>query len=239
NDWQFVCDGDGYHFAFDPYDADVVYAESQGGVIIRNNLRTQERKLIKPEAKESQTRHRFNWNSPFFVSRHSTPETGTVLYMGGNFVFKITHAGDYFETISPDLSHNDPTRVQTTGSEAETHGTVVTVCESPTTAGVLWAGTDDGRVHVTSDDGKSWTDVTPKDVDGRYIPRIEASRFELGTAYMTVDRHRSGEYGPHVMMTADRGKSWKDITGDLPGDVGWAHVVREDLENPNVLWLGV
>ena len=238
DNWRMVCWGDGYHFGFDPNDADIVYAEWQGGNIIRNNTRTHERKIIKPEAKESQIRHRFNWNSPFFVSRHGKKEDGTTLYMGGNFVFKLTHGGDFFEKISPDLSHNDVTKVQTIGSDAETFGTVVTLAESPTTAGLLWAGTDDGRVHVTTDDGKNWKEVTAKEIGGRYVSRVEPSRFDVNVAYITIDGHRSGEYEPHVMMSADQGASWKDITADVPKEAGWAHVVREDVANPNVLYLG-
>ncbi len=237
SDWRLIFGGDGYHAAFDPTDPNVVYAEWQGGQLGRIHLDTGIRKYIKPSPKEGQPRFRFNWNSPFFISPHSP----TTLYFGGNYVFKLTQRGDRWEKISPDLSTRDVEKIETVGSEAETHGTVVSLAESPLMAGLLWAGTDDGLVHVTRDDGKSWTNVTPPQTNGYYISRIEASHHDLETAYVAIDGHRSDHFEPVLVVTTDGGKAWSQITsegdGALPsGDI--VKVVREDRENSRVLYVG-
>ncbi len=232
-DWDFVYNGDGFHVAFDPADPNVMYAESQGGYLSRIHLDTSKRKLLKPSPKEGQPRFRFNWNTPFFISPHDP----SVLYLGGNHVFRLTHRGDMWERISDDLSARAIDRIMTVGSEAETHGTVVSLAESPLAPGLLWAGTDDGLIHVTADGGQSWANVTPPDVRGRYIARLEPSHHERETAYAAVDGHRSDDMAPCVLMTTDLGRSWTSITGDLP-DRWTAKVVREDRTNAGVLYVG-
>ena len=240
-DWSFVFDGDGYHCAFDPSDPDVVYAESQGGVVARVNLRTAVGRNIRPAPKEGQSRFRFNWNSPFFVSPFSTPGKPTTLYLGGSCVFRLEEGGERWQRISEDLSTRDVEKIQTVGSEAETHGTVVSLAESPLAEGMLWAGTDDGRVHVTTNAGgadrKGWTDVTPAEVGGRYISRIEPSHHRRDTAYVAVDGHRSDDREPHLLATDDAGRTWRSIAGDLPAGAP-VLVVREDRANPSVLYAG-
>jgi photosystem II stability/assembly factor-like uncharacterized protein len=232
-DWWFVNDGDGFHVAFDPSDRNIIYAESQGGYLVRIHLDTGKRKNIKPSPKEGEPRFRFNWNSPFLISPHS-PST---LYLGANYVFKLTDRGERWERISEDLSTRALEKIETVGSEAETHGTVVSLVESPLSTGLLWAGTDDGLVHVTADDGKTWTNVTPPEVNGKYISKIEPSHHQRDTAYVAVDGHRMDDMNPHVHVTTDRGKTWSSIAGDLPTDAH-VNVVREDLVNPNVLYVG-
>lgn len=237
-DWRYIYDGDGYHMAFDPLDHNIVYAEAQGGELARIHLDTARRKLIRPSPKEGQPRHRFNWNSPFFISPHNP----TTLYFGGNYVFKLTDRGDRWERISPDLSTRNIEKIETVGSEAETHGTVVSLAESSVVAGLIWAGTDDGLVHVTHDDGKTWGNVTPPQVGGRYISRIEASHHERDTAFVAIDGHRNNDFEPFLVMTADTGRTWTSITGAstddrLPSN-DIVKVVREDLHNRNVLFVG-
>ncbi len=244
-DWRLIGWGDGFHMAFDPLDNSIVYAESQGGYLARIHLDTGRRRSIKPAPKEGQPRFRFNWNSPFFISSHDA----TTLYFAGNYVFKLTQRGDRWQRISEDLSARDVNKIETVGSEAETHGTVVALAESPVLAGTLWAGTDDGRVHVTVDDGQTWTEVTPPQCEGRYVARIEASHHEHQTAYVAIDGHRSNRFEPVLVMTRDRGASWSLIIGprrptdDAPpaglpdGDV--VKVVREDIRNPDVLYAGM
>jgi len=232
-DWHFVADGDGFHVAFDPTDRNIIYAEAQGGYLVRIHLDTGKRKNLKPSPKEGQPRFRFNWNSPFFISKFAP----SVLYMGGNYVFRMTDRGEKWERISEDLSTRAVPAILSVGSEAETHGTVVSLAESPLAAGMIWAGTDDGRVHVTVDEGKNWADVTPADVSGRYISKIEPSHHNRETAYLAVDGHRMNDMGPHLAVTADAGKTWRSITGDLPAD-GHVKVIREDFQNPKVLYVG-
>jgi photosystem II stability/assembly factor-like uncharacterized protein len=236
-DWDFVNDGDGYHCAFDPTDRNVIYAESQGGGIVRTNMATAARKIIRPAPKEGQARVRFNWNTPFILSPHTKKGDPTTLYMGGSCVFKITDGGEHWECISPDLSTNDVNKVTTVGSEAETHGTVVSLAESPLVHGMIWAGTDDGLLQMTTDGGKTWANVTPLEVGGRYISRIEASHADKNAAYVAVDGHRMDDMSARLLFTADAGKTWKSVVGDLPADAP-VLVIREDRKNPKVLYVG-
>lgn len=232
-EWRVVGWGDGFHVAFDPLDKNIVYSESQGGEIMRAHLDTGRQVSIKPRPKEGQPRIRFNWNTPFFISPHD-PKT---LYIGGNCVFKLTDRGDNWERISGDLTKNDAQQVQTVGSEAETYGTVVSLAESTLERGLLWAGSDDGLIHLTRNDGVQWADVTPATANGWYIARIEPSHHKRETAYVAVDGHRTAMYDPLILATDDLGRSWRNVTGDLPK--GWSvRVIREDLWNPNVLYCG-
>ena len=232
-DWKAIPGGDGFHVAFDPTDSNVIYAESQGGSIGRYHVDLGVTKNIQPEVKEGQPRIRFNWNSPFLVSAHD-PKS---LYIGGNYVFKLTERGDNFQQISPDLTTHDPAKMETTGSNAETHCTVVALAESERQKGVLWSGSDDGLIHVTTDDGKEWKNVTPKSVRGWYIAGIEASHNNNETAYVAVDGHRSDHYDPLILMTTNLGGTWNDITGDLPKGAS-VRVVREDRFVPTTLYCG-
>ncbi len=233
SDWQVVNWGDGFHADFDPDDTGIVYGEWQGGNLVRINLANAERRYIAPEAREGEPRHRFNWNSPFFVSKHD----GKTLYIGGNYVFKLTQRGDKWTKISPDLTTADPRKMETVGSNAETHCTVVSLDESPIKRGLLWAGSDDGLVHVTRNDGGSWQDVTPAAVRGRYVSRVHASAHLEGRCYVSVDGHRSDDMRPCILATDDFGRSWRDVSSGLPARRS-VMVVREDLANPEVLYCG-
>jgi len=233
SDWRSIYFADGFTVQIDPADANLMYATGQGGEIARIRLDSNIIRTIKPEPREGQTGFRFNWNAPFFISPHDP----SVLYLGGNRVFKLTERGDKWFAISPDLSHDDPIKTATVGSDAETYGTVVALAESPVAKGMLWAGTDDGRVHVTRDDGGSWTEVTPKEVGGLYVARVVPSRHAADTAYVAVDGHRSDVFRPMILMTRDGGRTWKSIAGDLPADEP-IDVVIETFLNPDALYAG-
>lgn len=232
-DWKFVLWGDGFHAAFDPTDPNTIYAEWQGGNLTRVDYKNVKQVDIAPRPQEGRRRFRFNWNSPFFVSHHDPKR----LYLGGNYVFRLDDRGAKWEQISGDLTTADVAKIESVGSVAETHCTVVTLAESPLSEGTLWAGSDDGLVHVTTDDGKKWTAVTPKGVNGLYVSRIEAGHMSPKTAYVTVDGHRSNDFKPRLFVTDDLGKTWTEITGNLPPGHP-AKVIREDLRNPNVLYVG-
>ncbi len=234
--WHFIMGGDGFHVDFDPHDPNIMYAESQGGHINRIHLDSHATRSLRPSAKEGEPRYRFNWNSPFFVSPHDP----SVLYLGGNHVFRLDQRGEKWTSISDDLSRlarEHPIAATTEGSDAETAGTVVSLAESPLRPGVLWAGTDDGLIHLTTDAGAAWRDVTPPEVAGRYVAKLEPSRHDERTAYAAIDGHRSDSFEPLLLMTTDSGATWKNITGNLPPGAP-AKSIREDLANSNLLYAG-
>ena len=232
-DWKMLGDGDGFHCAFDPADQNIVYFESQGGALGRLNMVTGESRGLMPIPKEGAPGFRFNWNTPFLVSAHEAK----TLYMGGNRVFKLTDRGDNWEAISPDLTKHEIDKDVTTGSNAETYGTVVSLAESPVAQGLLWAGSDDGLIHVTEDDGANWRDVTPKEVDGRYVAKLVASPHDRNTVYAAIDMHRDDNTDPLILTSKDLGKTWQNITGDLPK--GWsAKSVWVDLRSPGIVYCG-
>ncbi|HZS05354.1 MAG TPA: hypothetical protein VFD58_11010 [Blastocatellia bacterium] len=236
SDWVSLGGGDGFYCVFDPVDPEIVYAESQNGFAYRLNLKTGQTRDIQPKAKEGQPAFRFNWTSPLQASRHAA---GT-LYLGGNHLFKLTERGDKWEEISPDLSTQDAKKITVTGSGAETHCTIYTFSESPLKAGIIWAGTDDGKLWVTPDEGKTWNDLTanlPAEVKGLWVSRVEASHVEEGTAYVAIDGHRNDVFRPFVLVTNDFGKTWRSIAGNLPPG-GPVKVVREDPVNRNLLYAG-
>lgn len=189
-----------------------------------------------------QDQFRFNWSSPLILSPHQT----TTIYFGGNHVFKSIDRGDTWTIVSPDLSYNDP---ETTDREsggltsdtsgAETHATVITIAESPIKPGLIWAGTDDGRVQLTRDDGGEWTDVRPNVPgvrSGLWVSRVVASRYAEERAYVTFDGHRSDNFGSWIFRTDDYGATWTDISSNLPDEP--VYVIVEDHKNANLLFIG-
>lgn len=235
-DWINIYGGDGFYCAFDAQDSNIVYAESQSGYVHRLDLKSGQTKGLRPEPAEGQAAFRFHWNSPLIQSRH---DAGT-LYLAGNRVFKLTERGEHWTAISPDLSAHELDKIMTTGSGAETYGVVYSLAESPAKKGMLWAGTDDGKLWVTEDEGGHWTDLTanvPAAAKGAWIARIEPGWQDANVAYLAVSAYRSGNYAPLVYRTADRGRSWQSIAGNLRAD-GPVRVVREDPTNPDLLFVG-
>lgn len=236
SDWINIQGGDGFYCVFDPADPDIVYAESQSGFAHRFNLASGAVKMLRPEPAEGQTAFRFHWNSPFIASRHDKGK----MYLAGNRVFTLTHQGETWKAISPDLSAQQADRIMTTGSGAETYGVVFALAESPARAGLLWAGTDDGKLWVTEDEGAHWTDLTanvPAAAKGQWMTRIEPGAKDARVAYLVVSAFRSGNYAPLVYRTSDLGKTWQSIAGNLPVDSP-ARVLREDPDNDNLLFAG-
>jgi photosystem II stability/assembly factor-like uncharacterized protein len=235
-DWTALAGGDGFYALFDPTDRDTFYAESQQGEVHRINLRNGELRRLRPEPAEGQPRYRFNWNSPMIMSRHKPG----VIYLAGNHVFQLIDRAEKYSVISPDLTRNDPTRTNAMGSGAENYGTVFSLAESPKRAGLLWAGTDDGRLWITENEGGKWTELTnnlPEPARGQWVVRIEPSNIDPNVAYVATNAYRSGDYRPMVLRTADLGKTWQSITGDLP-PANPVEVVREDPVNPKLLYAG-
>jgi photosystem II stability/assembly factor-like uncharacterized protein len=236
SDWTALAGGDGFYVLFDPTDRDTFYAESQGGEVHRINLRNGELRRLRPEPSEGATRYRFHWNSPMVMSKH---KPGTI-YLGGNSVFKLTDRMEKYSVISPDLTHNDPNKTNAVGSGAESYGVVFSLAESPKKAGLLWAGTDDGRLWITENDGGKWTELTnnlPEPARGQWIVRIEPSNVDPNVAYVATNAYRTGDDRPMILRTADLGKTWTPVTGDLPANDP-VEVIREDLVNPKLLYAG-
>ena len=237
SDWLALEGGDGFYVVFDPADRDLFYAESQEGFVHRINLRNGEKRSLRPEAAEGQERYRFHWNAPLIGSRHQPG----VIYLAGNRVFRLTNKAEHFEVISPDLTRNEPGKIDAAGSGAENYGVVYSLAESPVKAGLLWAGTDDGRLWVTQNEGKNWSELTaklPEPVRGQWIVRIEPGSKDAKVAYVVTNAYRSGDDRPFILRTADSGETWQNLVGEglPPNDP--VEVVREDPVNPNLLYAG-
>jgi hypothetical protein len=245
-DWFRVGGGDGFYTVVDPADPDTVYVESQDGNVARFDLRTNERRVIRPEPPAGE-KYRFNWNSPILLSPHD-PKT---VYYGGNRLFGSSDRGDTWTLVTPDLSRAEARdELEIFGKTAKEFlsrndgvvhwGTITTIAESPVQRGVLWVGTDDGNLQVSRDGGASWTNVAgrvPGVPPGTYVSRVEASRVGAGVAYATFDGHRAGDFVPYVLHTNDFGQTWRRIDAGLPAG-GTVSVVREHPVKTDVLLAG-
>jgi photosystem II stability/assembly factor-like uncharacterized protein len=244
--WENMCGGDGFFMFADPSDQDYIYAETQGGAIIRVNRHTHQARDIQPRAGYNE-KLRWNWNTPLELSPN---EKGT-LYMGAQFLFRTRDHGQSWDRISPDLTTNDPLKqkqeesggVTVDNSAAETNTTIYSISESPKQAGLIWVGTDDGNLQVTRDDGKSWTNVVGNIKDlpkGEWVSWVQAGSFDAGTAYAAFDRHTFGDMAPYIYKTTDYGKSWTALVTpkDTKGLLGYVHVIKQDIVNPNLLFAG-
>jgi photosystem II stability/assembly factor-like uncharacterized protein len=251
DDWYTVGGGDGFFAVPDLSAPDVIYSNSQGGSMQVIDVSTGMSRNIVPYPKEvgstgsavANYKYRFNWNSPIVLS----PQDPQTVYFGGNVVFRSRNRGQSWDVISPDLTTNDKSKQQSSGgpvtvdnTAAEFHCTILTIAESPVKPGVIWVGTDDGNIQVTTDAGKTWKNVVGN-VKGlppnSWVPAIDASHVDAGTAYVAVDRHQDDDFGPWAFKTTDYGQTWTAIKGDLP-KVGYVHVVREDPKNRNLLYAG-
>ncbi|HEY7871794.1 MAG TPA: hypothetical protein VIC31_03660, partial [Rudaea sp.] len=244
--WENMCGGDGFFMFADPADQDYLYAETQGGAIIRVNRHTHQARDIQPRAGYNE-KLRWNWNTPLELSPN---EKGT-LYMGAQFLFRTRDHGQSWDRISPDLTTNDPAKqkqeesggVTVDNSAAETNTTIYSISESPKQAGLIWVGTDDGNLQVTRDDGKSWTNVVgnikglPK---GEWVSWVQAGHFDAGTAFAAFDRHTFGDMAPYIYQTTDYGKSWTALVTpkETKGLHGYVHVIKQDIVNPQLLFAG-
>jgi photosystem II stability/assembly factor-like uncharacterized protein len=244
SDWFTVGGGDGFYAQIDPTDPNTVYAESQDGNLLRRNLKTHESRSIRPPANEGE-RLRFEWNSPIVVSAYDNK----TIYYGGNYLFKSTDRGDSWTRLGNDLTNNQdrdklpimgrvPDKITMSRHDGvQAWPAITTISESPMNRDLLYVGTDDGNLQITRDGGKTWKNVSPK--KGIYVTRVVASRFKEGTAYATLDGHRSNDFAVYVFMTSDYGETWKPIRTGLSDDAaGTVHVIREHFRNPKLLFLG-
>jgi hypothetical protein len=248
-EWRFIQFGDGYYGISHPDDPDWFLSDYQAGGIQATHLGRYEVREASPQPKrmdgysaDSNT-VRFNWNAPIVPSPHD----GRIVYFGGSTLFRSADWGRTWTALGGDLSKNDKSRQGDAGGPilkentvAEYYGTIYSFAESPVKKGVLWAGTDDGNLQVSQDDGRTWANVAPN-VPGvgadAVVSGIEASRTAAGTAYVTFERHMSDDFKPYAFKTTDFGKTWTNITGNLPANA-YAQVIREDPKNPSLLYYG-
>ncbi|HJL84340.1 MAG TPA: hypothetical protein QGG35_02960 [Candidatus Marinimicrobia bacterium] len=252
DDWNAITGGDGYYAVPVPGKSNIIYSNLQGGVIFQKDMNTGNTRTIHPYPKITGSagdaikdhKYRFNWDSPILISPHD-PKT---VYFGGNVLFKTTDEGYSWEVISPDLTTNDKSKQLTSGGEiyqdntaAEFHCSILTIAESHVQEGVIWVGTDDGNVHITTDGGKKWTDIT-KRISGMpknsWVGKIDASHFDAGTAYIAIDHHRSDDFKPYVFKVTNFGKRSENLSRGLPQN-DYVKVVREDSQNSKLLYAGM
>ncbi|MBI3405297.1 MAG: hypothetical protein HY046_07535 [Acidobacteria bacterium] len=239
----------------DPADNNIIWSTgtgtgSVGGTVTRFDERTHQNREIEvwPDyvagAPAAEVKYRFNWEFPIAISPHDHNK----IYVGSQFVHVTTDGGNSWQIISPDLTRNDKGRQQISGGltpdniGVEYAGVIFALTESSKEAGLIWVGTNDGQVQVTRDGGKNWSNVTknlPNFPEWGTVGNIEASRYDAGTAYLTVDGHQVNYRDPYVAKTTDYGKSWTQITNGIPHNMlSYTHCVREDPVRKGLLYLG-
>lgn len=226
-EWTSAPGGEGSSHAIDPSDPNIVYSAGFYGSLTRTDLRTDKRTRVVPRAAKGEPPLRCQWVAPFIISPHNP----RVVYHGSNFLHRSMHRGDSWERISPDLTGNDPDK-----QGDIPYQTIFAIAESPLRFGLIYAGTDDGKVHVTADSGTHWTDVTDGLAPGRWISRIAASAFDAGTVYVAQNGKRDDDFAVYLWKSTDCGATWHDISGNIP--CGPVNVIREDPENREILYAG-
>jgi photosystem II stability/assembly factor-like uncharacterized protein len=233
DDWVMVGGGDGMYNQPDPNNSRWLYNEAQFGSIQRVDQKLGIRKNIRPPRKEGEPTRRFNWNCPIRISPHNSQ----IIYFGSSVIHRSMNRGEDWQDISPDLTTNDPEKLK---GNIE-HCTITTISESPVTPGIIWVGTDDGKIQLTQNGGGTWTDLTPSlsqagAPEDYWVSRVFASHFEDGTAYAVKTGFQRDDFTPLVFKTTDYGKTWISIAGNLPDEI--IYVIFEDRKNPNLLFVG-
>ena len=246
DDWFVTNGGDGFESQIDPENPDIVYAQSQYGWLVRYDKKSGESISIKPQPPVGEA-YRWNWNSPLQISPHSP----TRLYFAANKLFRSDDRGDSWEVISPDLTRQinrnlipvmgeiqDPEAVAKNASTS-LFGNIVEVQESPVVEGLLFVGTDDGLLQVSEDGGANWTKYSsfPGIADTTYVSMLYASQHDPNVLYIAFDGRKKNDLKPHLLKSNDKGKSWTDITSNLP-EKGTVYSFKEDHVNPDLLFCG-
>jgi photosystem II stability/assembly factor-like uncharacterized protein len=247
-DWYPVGGGESGFIAPKPGDPAIVYAGSYDGYLSRLDHRTGQERDVNPYPDNPMgwgaegAKYRFQWTYPIIVSPHDA----NTVYAGSNVVHRSTNEGQSWEVISPDLTRDDPGKLVASGgpitkdnTSVEYYCTIFALAESRLEKGVLWVGSDDGRVNVSQDGGRSWRDVTPPGLPAwSTIAQIDPGPHQPGTAYVAAYRYRLDDYRPYAYATRDYGRTWRSVTGDLPNDGGFVRVVREDPVRRGLLYCG-
>jgi Sortilin, neurotensin receptor 3, len=247
SDWQITIGGDGHDNAIDPTDPNIIYCESQQGMIARFDRKTGESISIRPQPAAGEEELRFNWDSPILISPHNPQR----LYFASKKLHRSDDRGDSWTTISPDLSKGQdrwklPVMGRVWGIDAgfdllamSAYGNITSVSESPVVEGLIYVGTDDGLIQVTEDAGKNWRKIDRFfDVpEGAFINDVKADRHDANTVYACMDHHKTGDLKPYVIKSTDRGRTWTKISSNLP-DRHLVWRIEQDHVKPNLLFLG-
>lgn len=219
--------GEGSNHFIDPRDPNLVYSAGFYGSLSRVNLATGDRKSILPAVFDNEPPLRGQWLAPFILSPHN-PD---IIYHGMQYLFMSKDQGNTWKQISPDLTYNDPKKIGDIQYQ-----TLFTVSESPMKFGLIYAGTDDGRLHMTKDGGATWTELTSKLAQNRWISRVVASKYKMGRVYVTQNGKRDDDFQVYIWKSDDYGTTLKDISGNIP--LGPVNVIREDPFDGNILYAG-
>jgi flagellar hook assembly protein FlgD len=244
-DWTAIYGGDGFWTVPDPTDPNIAYAEYQGGNMARVDLRTLKSVSIKPQASAADGKLRWNWNTPIHVGQKNPKN----LYTGAQYLFKSTDQGRNWVRISPDLTTNDRKKQEQDNSgglsadntSAENHTTIFAIAESPLDENIIWVGTDDGNLQYTTDGGKTWTNVSANIAATgmpaqTWVSSVEPSRFDKQVIYASFDNHMYGDHKTYFGKSSDMGKTWTLFKSDE--FTGFAHKIKEDLINKDLLFAG-
>lgn len=247
-DWFITKGGDGFESQVDPENPNIIYAQSQYGWLVRYDKLNGEKVDIKPQpGSATEAPYRWNWDAPLLISPHNPAR----LYFAANKVFRSDDRGDNWKVISEDLSRGvDRNKLKVMGrvwsmdavaknQSTTIYGNIVALDESPLQENLLYAGTDDGLVHVTNNAGESWTKLSsfPGVPERTYVNALSASKHQKGRVYAAFNNHKNGDFKPYVLQSDDMGKSWKNISGDLP-ERGSVYDIVEDHVDPNLLFVG-
>lgn len=246
-DWYVPLGADGYDSVFDPENPNIVYMEIQEGTLHRLDRTTEEVINIQPQPEPNDPPERWNWDAPIQISPHNNKR----IYFGSQRVWKSENQGNSWTPISKDLTTNTnryelktlDNRVWSVDDLHDTgamskYATLTSISESPKVEGLLYTGSDDGLVHVSEDDGQNWRkSALPKVPERSFINDIEASNHDANTVFAIADAHKFGDYSAYLFMSADRGRTWKSIAGDLPSNtIVW--VIKQDHVDENLLFIG-
>lgn len=247
SDWMDAGGGESGYIAVSPTNPDIVFAGSYGGLLTRKDMRTGLEWDVNPwpdnpmGISSEDIKYKFQWTFPIAFSPHDP----TTMYVGGSQLFMTKNGGQSYQIISPPLARNDPKTLGPSGGPitkdqtgVETYGVIFTVAESPVQKGVLWTGSDDGLIHVSRDGGKTWKNVTPKDIgDFTRVSIIEAGHYAAGTAYVAANRYQQDDFAPILYKTSDFGATWTRIVNGIPAEE-FTRVIREDPVRRGLLFAG-
>lgn len=247
SDWFVTRGGDGFETQVDPINPDIVYSQSQYGGLVRYDRKSGERIFIQPQEQKDAEALKWNWNSPLIISPHNHK----TLYFAANKLFKSTDRGNSWELVSPDLTRQiDRNQLEVMGRKwsvdavsknvsTSFYGNIVSLTESPLKEGLIYTGTDDGLIQVTTNGGEKWSKFAdfPGVPGTTYVSCLYASEHQENRVYAAFDNHKRGDFKPYVLRSDDNGESWEDISGDLP-EKGTVYSIAEDPVNPDLLFAG-